>query len=184
MPDNCANVPIEVYEHKLPVMFARKELSADSGGPGAARGGLGQSMELRVLGRGAISFAAASADKIRNPAPGINEGRPGQAALTAVNGVPTFARQWVPLRTGDVVTCRNPGGGGSGDPFTREPALVENDVRLGYVSIDAALRDYGVVLRADLTVDADGTRAARAARLLPADKTPAGTGAQHRGGHD
>jgi N-methylhydantoinase B len=182
MPDNCANVPIEVYEHKLPVMFVRKELRTDSGGPGAARGGLGQTMQLRVLGKGAISFAAASADKIRNAAPGINDGRPGQPALTAVNDVPTFARRWVQVQTGDVVTCLNPGGGGSGDPFTRDPALVENDVRLGYVSVEAARRDYGVVLRADLTIDADRTRAVRAAGHTATDKAHAG--AQLRGGHD
>jgi N-methylhydantoinase B len=184
MPDNCANIPIEVYEHKLPVMFVRKELRTDSGGPGAARGGLGQTMELRVLGRGAVSFAAGAADKIRNPAPGISAGRPGGAALTAVNGVPTFARQWVPVRTGDVVTCRNPGGGGAGDPLTRDPALVAHDVRLGYVSVDGARRDYGVVLGGDLTIDAGGTRAARAAAHTAGERTPAATGAQLGGGHD
>ena len=40
------------------------------------------------------------------------------------------------------------GGGGWGDPFDRDPAVVLRDVREGYVSPEAALNDYGVVLTA------------------------------------
>jgi N-methylhydantoinase B len=40
-----------------------------------------------------------------------------------------------------------PGGGGYGQPFTREPARVLDDVVNGYVSIEAAERDYRVVVR-------------------------------------
>jgi N-methylhydantoinase B len=163
MPDNCANVPIEVFENKVPVLFARKELRTDSGGPGGARGGLGQLMELKVLGKGPISFTTGSGDKVRNPAPGINDGRPGGNAYVAVNGEVAFARRWIPVKEGDLVTVHNPGGGGAGDPFTRDPALVAGDVRMGYVSVAAAKRDYGVALRADLSVDDERTRALRTA---------------------
>jgi N-methylhydantoinase B len=37
-----------------------------------------------------------------------------------------------------------PGGGGYGDPRSREPVRVHEDVRNGYVSADAAKRLYGV----------------------------------------
>ena len=37
-----------------------------------------------------------------------------------------------------------PGGGGMGSPRGRDPDAVRRDVRLGYVSREAALRDYGV----------------------------------------
>ena len=50
-----------------------------------------------------------------------------------------------------------PGGGGFGDPLTREPAHVARDVRLGYVSREAARRDYGVALREDGGVDESAT---------------------------
>jgi N-methylhydantoinase B len=40
-----------------------------------------------------------------------------------------------------------PGGGGYGDPFARDPRRVLDDVVNGYVSIVAAERDYGVVIR-------------------------------------
>ena len=55
-----------------------------------------------------------------------------------------------------------PGGGGFGDPATRDPERVARDVRLGYVSREAAQRDYKVVLRDDGTLDADATAQARA----------------------
>ncbi len=107
MPDNCANVPVEVFENKLPVMFVRKELRTDSGGPGAWRGGLGQTMQLRVMGNGPVSFSTGSGDKVKNPAPGILGGCPGGRAFVAVNGEAAFARRWVPVKFGDTVTIHS-----------------------------------------------------------------------------
>ena len=40
-----------------------------------------------------------------------------------------------------------PGGGGYGDPRERDPERVRMDVVNGYVSIEAAARDYGVAVR-------------------------------------
>ena len=37
--DNCSNMPIEVVENRMPVMFLAKQLRPDSGGPGKYRGG-------------------------------------------------------------------------------------------------------------------------------------------------
>jgi N-methylhydantoinase B len=58
----------------------------------------------------------------------------------------------------------NRGAGGWGDPFAREPERVLVDVRDGFVTIDGAARDYGVVVRGDpdddpegLTIDAEAT---------------------------
>ncbi|HEX4036063.1 MAG TPA: hydantoinase B/oxoprolinase family protein [Solirubrobacteraceae bacterium] len=50
----------------------------------------------------------------------------------------------------------NRGGGGWGDPFEREPARVMIDVRDGYVSIEGAARDYGVVVLGDPEGDPEG----------------------------
>jgi N-methylhydantoinase B len=55
-----------------------------------------------------------------------------------------------------------PGGGGFGDPATRDPARVVRDVRLGYVSRLAALDNYKTVLRDDGSLDADATAKVRA----------------------
>jgi N-methylhydantoinase B len=46
-----------------------------------------------------------------------------------------------------VVETALPGGGGYGDPFERDPQAVLDDVLNGYVTCDAAARDYGVVIR-------------------------------------
>jgi N-methylhydantoinase B len=50
------------------------------------------------------------------------------------------------------------GGGGWGDPFERDPAKVLHDVRDEYVSIEGAVRDYGVVVVGDPTSDPEGLR--------------------------
>jgi N-methylhydantoinase B len=70
------------------------------------------------------------------------------------------------LKSDDVFRLDTPGGGGYGDPFLREPERVMSDVQEGYVSQEAAERDYGVVLRRDgpvWTVDQAATQARRAA---------------------
>jgi N-methylhydantoinase B len=68
----------------------------------------------------------------------------------------------IKIRRGQKVRLETPGGGGFGDPMTREPERVVRDVRLGYVSREAARRDYRVVLRADGALDGEATAQARA----------------------
>ena len=57
---------------------------------------------------------------------------------------------------GDRVTILTTGGGGFGDPFERDTAAVLRDVVAGFVSAEAAERDYGVVIRKG-EVDAKAT---------------------------
>ena len=54
--------------------------------------------------------------------------------------------QDIPLRQGDRVRIGTPGGGGYGDPHERDPSLVLEDVLLGYYSVEAARKKFGVVL--------------------------------------
>jgi N-methylhydantoinase B len=61
------------------------------------------------------------------------------------------------------------GGGGWGNPVERDPDMVRNDVLDGYVSKEAAERDYGVVLTGkDLHVDTAATEKLRADMRRPA----------------
>ena len=53
------------------------------------------------------------------------------------------------LVAGDTISVRTPGGGGYGDPWQREPALVARDVARGYFTVADAARDYGVVVAGD-----------------------------------
>jgi N-methylhydantoinase B len=64
---------------------------------------------------------------------------------------------------GDAIAVGTPGGGGYGDPWQREPALVARDVARGYFTAADARRDYGVVVTgADPpALDAPATEALR-----------------------
>jgi len=65
---------------------------------------------------------------------------------------------------GDVVSFQQPGAGGYGPPWERDPRAVLRDVAEDYVSLEGARRDYGVVIDpVTMTVDETATRAARAA---------------------
>ena len=59
----------------------------------------------------------------------------------------------VRLHRGDVVMLRSPSGGGYGPPWERPPEHVAEDVVEGYVSRERASSSYGVVVRADGTID-------------------------------
>jgi N-methylhydantoinase B len=68
----------------------------------------------------------------------------------------------ITLRRGDVILHEQPGGGGHGDPFTRDPERVAEDVRDEKISVEYARREHGVVIDpATLTVDEAATRDAR-----------------------
>jgi len=71
------------------------------------------------------------------------------------------------LPAGDRLAIHTGGGGGWGDPLEREPARVLADVRGGYVSLESAKRDYGVVIRqadGQYVVDEAGTAKLRGTR--------------------
>ena len=57
------------------------------------------------------------------------------------------------IAAGTVVETKTGGGGGNGDPMQRDMADVARDVAKGYLSTVAALRDYGVAVSQDGTVD-------------------------------
>ena len=59
---------------------------------------------------------------------------------------------------------RSGGGGGFGEPFTRPPSKVADDVRQGYVSISSAQRDYGVIFDDDGNLNLEATEKVRKSR--------------------
>ncbi len=73
----------------------------------------------------------------------------------------------VPIEPGDSFVRPSAGGGGYGDPLEREIEAVVEDVIDGYVSIERAAADYGVVVEAvdpeldDYRVDEEATRTLR-----------------------
>ena len=168
-PISTATIPpVEILESLYPVMFTQWALRPDSGGAGNHRGGLGAIYEVEALADdGADVFLIGERGKY--PPFGVNGGE--SAALNRFvyetddgEVAPPFVSKVtdVKIRRGQKVRLETPGGGGFGDPATREVAQVARDVRLGYVSRAAALREYKVALRADGSLDAEATERARA----------------------
>jgi len=158
--------PVEVFEVKFPAFIRRYEFRPDSGGPGRFRGGCGLLRRFEVE---PDSFLYLWLERSVTPGWGlfggadavgpdviINPGAPDELRMLKVNAHPLAAGSVVDLLTG--------GGGGFGAPLERDPERVRADVLDGYVSREAAERDYGVVLDDSLAVDLADTRRLRESR--------------------
>jgi N-methylhydantoinase B len=146
-PSGVAGVPAEVIESLSPVVMRRRELRADSGGAGTWRGGLGQLTEFTSRGEGRWSVSPI-VDRTKYPAPGLLGGKAGMAGeLKLASGARPNPKSQIDLERGETVHLNLPGGGGYGEPFSRDAELVRRDVIAGYVTAEAAARDYGVVVR-------------------------------------
>jgi N-methylhydantoinase B len=143
----CRNNPVEVLETKSPMFIESYGYRPDTGGAGRYRGGVGVGRAYRFL---APSIGICLVYKTRTKPWPIAGGREGDNNHIVLN--PGTDREVVQggsynhLDTGEVLVNNTGGGGGYGDPFEREPALVARDVRNGFVSVGAAEREYGVVV--------------------------------------
>lgn len=161
-PANGANTPVEIIENETPLIVECRELLTDSGGPGRHKGGLGKRIVFRVPDDDYAPIPPVNlgiqSGRYRYPPEGLFGGKPGARARFLVNGIPGNPYGLTQLKPGDVVLMEAAGGGGYGDPLERDPELVEQDVREGYVSIERAREDYGVVLDLEtLKVDQEAT---------------------------
>jgi N-methylhydantoinase B len=97
-------------------------------------------------------------------AAGGRAGSGGEVVLTLADGKRIQAPKYGVERHGPgTYRALSPGGGGYGDPKTRDPARVLRDVRDGVISAPAAERDYAVAIAADgRNVDEARTAALRA----------------------
>lgn len=143
-PSGVMTMPVEATEHAGPVIIWRKELRPDSGGVGKQRGGLGQHMEVSAR-EGHECDISAMLDRVNHPAQGRRGGGAG-APTTIVQDDGTVmqgkGKQFV--AHGARVIMAFPGGAGYGDASQRDPALVKRDLARGYISAEAAARDYGL----------------------------------------
>jgi N-methylhydantoinase B len=172
-PNNTRNIPVEVTENEARMMYVRKELAANSGGPGLNRGGLGQVVEYEILGGGPAgkpqvesSVRLSGRTESGNfPVSGRRGGKAGRGYGLKINGTEVDHGISRTLQPGDRVRFVLSGGGGYGDPLARDAGRVLSDVREGYVTIEAAKSDYGVVIDQEtLTVNAAASEALRRAR--------------------
>ena len=167
-PISTATIPpAEILKSLYPVMFTQWALRPDSGGPGFNRGGLGAIYEIEALAEGATDVSLLG-ERGKFPPFGVNGGK--SAALNrfiyqSASGerTPPLVSKVTDIRidVGQHVRLETPGGGGFGNPLTRDPVRVARDVNLGYVTPDAARKDYGVIIGEDGALDTTATAALR-----------------------
>ncbi|MCB9151223.1 MAG: hydantoinase B/oxoprolinase family protein [Caldilineaceae bacterium] len=145
-PSGVAGVPAEVIETLAPVVQMQRTLRTDSGGAGQFRGGLGQATQMRS--RGADQWSVSPmVDRTQFVAQGLEGGQPGALGEFKINGESRQPKMVYWMEPDTTVDLNPPGGGGYGAPGQRDPQAVLADVVNGYVSIEGAARDYGVVIR-------------------------------------
>ncbi|HUN51122.1 MAG TPA: hydantoinase B/oxoprolinase family protein [Candidatus Sulfotelmatobacter sp.] len=160
-PSGVRNVPVEVTEALSPILIRRKEYRMDSGGAGEFRGGLGQVMEVISLDKAPFAISA-NYDRVDFPPRGRDGGKDGKVGVLRLSsGQKLRGKGQQSIPKGETLFIEMPGGGGLGDPRRRDPELVLQDVKHGMVSREAAAADYGVIVRADMTIDGPATAAAR-----------------------
>ena len=161
---NEHGLPIEIVETKNPVIFERYALREGSGGAGRYRGGLGTDvlayLELDCDVRNMMS-------RSKCPPWGLDGGGNGatNVAFTVDQGDerPLLRTKAHHLRAGERVRVLTGGGGGHGNPFDRPAENVRDDVVDGYISIESAREQYGVVLNEKFVIDREATSAMRGA---------------------
>jgi len=145
------NTPVEAGEARAPVFIAYRALRQDSGGPGKFRGGLGVEQEIRLMGAGNVQSVTERAICAPWGLHGGKDALANRMSVVKTDGtVQRFETAKIPsaeLDEGDGVLVEVGGGGGFWPPLERDPERVLADVRSGYVSLAAAERDYGVVVR-------------------------------------
>lgn len=153
---------IEMVEYRVPIHIRRYELRSDSGGPGQWRGGLGTILEFDVVDHDAT--VTQFGEGMNHAAQGVvgaggphdhervfkklilrgSDHQPERVGLGAVVAMPS----------GETMVCHLAGGGGVGPAYRRDADAVREDVLDGYVTLDRAREEYGVVISRD-TLDID-----------------------------
>ena len=166
-PISTATIPpAEILEAAYPVYFRTWALRPDSGGPGLHRGGLGAVYEIELLENNADVFLFG--ERGRFAPQGISGGSPGALNRFEYEKSGTFHQPpmaskmvGITIKRGQCLRLETPGGGGYGGAEDRAPGLVAEDVRLGYVTVDAALEDYKVVTNEHGELDEKATESVR-----------------------
>ena len=170
-PISTATIPpLEILEAAYPVRFTQWALRPDSGGVGAHRGGCGAVYELELLEEKAEVFLFGERGKFTPP--GVAGGSAGAKNLFKYQQddgehSPPMASKMVGIKLtkGQRLHLETPGGGGYGPALERDPKEVGEDVRLGYISPEAARADYGCVIDDQGRPDLDATEALRRERV-------------------
>lgn len=162
------NVPNEVLEAEMPILVEEYGYPIDRAAAGRYRGGSAIRFRFRNLEDGTV-MTARGLERFRFTPWGFQGGAAGPNASVLLNPGTAAEKSsgqldLVTLEAGDVVEFVTPSGGGYGDPFKRPAGEVLGDVMAGFLTEEAALKDYGVVL-SDSAIDEGATERVRASHV-------------------
>lgn len=175
---------LEEYEQEWPILFLYTREHSDTGGAGKRRGGNGGKLCYTMYG-GTMELGVYTTEGIPRT-PGTYGGYPGSRSETVIRKDSDLFEQFedgelpadiaeiqgddvdpvgkgapITLEEGDVAEWWWPGTAGYGDPLSREPNRVAEDVRRGKLTQEIAETVYGVVSDENGAVDIDATEARR-----------------------
>jgi N-methylhydantoinase B len=164
---NLSNMPVEVMEAEHPVRIEDYSFVPDSCGAGQYRGGVGIRRSYRILADEAL--LQMRTDRVRFAPYGLSGGAPGGQSRnfmeignerTALPGKITTR-----IGKGALIIHEQAGAGGFGDPLTRDPNEVREDVLDGKITAAYAAEQHGVVVAAGGKLDMAATARLRSSRL-------------------
>ena len=145
-------IPIELQESVLPFRIEEFSLREDSGGPGKFRGGLGFRKVYRILESCQLQT---NLDRTKFPPWGVQGGQAGRAGRFTLKRAGETQAEVIgrerskSLQAGDQFTVETGGGGGYGNVAERSLDHIRKDIDRGYITREAAIRDYHVKIGSD-----------------------------------
>ena len=157
MNGNCRFNPVEVFETRFPFQVEDFAMTPDSGGAGTYRGGLGYHKTLRATTTEITASQCTDRHQVKTWALfGGKEGGNGATLIQqkdrndwrpvteAFGKMSSSKYSNITLKPGDRVRLAVSGGGGYGNPAEREPQMIEEDLKEGYITPEGARKNYGV----------------------------------------
>ncbi len=159
------SLPAEMIERECPVLIEGFGFVPDTGGAGQFRGALSVYRKWRFLNDGRVLLRTCRVKSVPYGLAGGKDGTPFQALLSSNGARTELPRQMLidtPVRRGEVLLHVQPGAGGYGYPFARDPEMVLVDVLDEKISPAYAEREYGVVIDVEAgRVDEEKTKLIR-----------------------
>lgn len=142
-PSGVSTMSVEATEQVGPITVWRKDLRTDSGGAGARRGGLGQTIEIEPRA-GYDFYFNAMFDRVQKPARGRDGGLAGgEGRVELADGTQLRAKGRQLVKNGQRLCLSLPGGGGYGAPSGRAQEDIQADLDAGLITAEHAKSDYG-----------------------------------------
>jgi N-methylhydantoinase B len=168
---NLSNMPVEVMEAEHPVRVEEYAFVPDTCGAGKWRGGVGLRRSYRILAPEAL--LQMRTDRVVFEPYGLSGGEPGGRSRNFLeignSREPLPGKVTMTVPSDAVIVHEQAGAGGFGDPLSRDPAHVLEDLLDGKITAEFARQRHGVAVDEGMQIDEGATAKLRAARGAPTD---------------